>query len=303
MWIFMMKVDLDGLSRMALKLRVTIKLPFPLRIWSEREGGEVPLGVRGSIIDDQDRSIAIFTVICAFHAPRSTDVSFLQRITPEPCAAEDAQARQPSKEQASALWFIIRLHADWIMAQAGRASWFLASAREDELDELLPAFHPAGSSPLLSLVDLLCIPTFSLRGVVFDVPIPTVPTFSTMDSAGSHRRVDDEMSNCMSRVAADPDSDDEVLGLRFSFGVSLSLVMVLYLWTNSLMMRLLDPRSESESDDDIEDYIPPIPYGAFKRMGRLMCVAAIVTLNLSILSGKSAGTRTFSTRKSANHMS
>ncbi|GJT20649.1 hypothetical protein Tco_0890586 [Tanacetum coccineum] len=49
----------------------------------------------------------------------------------------------------------------------------------------------------------------------------------------------------MSRVAVDPDSDDEVLA-EFS-----SVIEDFF-------------SSESESDDDMEHYIPPLPYGEFK---------------------------------------
>ncbi|GJU62720.1 hypothetical protein Tco_1244555 [Tanacetum coccineum] len=113
----------------------------------------------------------------------------------------------------------------------------------------------------------------------------------------------------MSRVAADPDSDDEVLAEILFRGQSISghgVVVVDKLPDDEIV----DPRvkvetvsayasspprsrrkhrgvrsddslwdkpvedffsSESESDDDIEDYIPPIPYGAFKDWEIVRC--------------------------------
>ncbi|GJU65159.1 hypothetical protein Tco_1246994 [Tanacetum coccineum] len=113
----------------------------------------------------------------------------------------------------------------------------------------------------------------------------------------------------MSRVAADPDSDDEVLAEILFRGQSISgngVVLVDKLPDDEIV----DPRvkdepvsdyatfptrsrrkhhgvrsddslwdkpvedffsSESESDDDIEDYIPPIPYGAFKDWEIVRC--------------------------------
>ncbi|GJU92987.1 hypothetical protein Tco_1317743 [Tanacetum coccineum] len=86
----------------------------------------------------------------------------------------------------------------------------------------------------------------------------------------------------LSRVAAEPDSDDEVLAEILFRGQSFGAGVVV--WTHSPMMRILYPphpqaqrpvddflSSESESDDDIEEYIPPIPYGAFKDWEIVRC--------------------------------
>ncbi|GJZ15485.1 hypothetical protein Tco_0551162 [Tanacetum coccineum] len=84
------------------------------------------------------------------------------------------------------------------------------------------SFHPAGSAP----------PFFgsaapTSAGGVFDVPDSTVPTSAAMDSAGSHRGINDFFlpSNAdaqigLSRVAVDPDSDDEVLAEILFRGIS-----------------------------------------------------------------------------------
>ncbi|GJS63957.1 putative ribonuclease H-like domain-containing protein [Tanacetum coccineum] len=128
-------------------------------------------------------------------------------------------------------------------------------------------------------------------GGVFGVPDSTVSTSAAMDSAGSHRESgvspftdsadssspspvstdhisvdvlfastlegiteffldsDEDEQIGMSRVAADPDSDDEVLAEMIEDFFS----------------------SESESDDDMENYIPPLPYGAFKDWEIMWC--------------------------------
>ncbi|GKA38713.1 hypothetical protein Tco_0731264 [Tanacetum coccineum] len=94
----------------------------------------------------------------------------------------------------------------------------------------------------------------------------------------------------MSRIAADPDSDDEVLAeilFRGQYISGAGVVVVDKLSDDEI----IDPRvkvetvslccfssfvedffsSESESDDDMETYIPPIPYGAFKDWEIVRC--------------------------------
>ncbi|GKA67375.1 hypothetical protein Tco_0767183 [Tanacetum coccineum] len=80
-----------------------------------------------------------------------------------------------------------------------------------------------------------------------------------------------------SRVAADPDSDDEVLAeilFRGQYISGAGVVVVNKLPDDEIVDPRVKvetisesasspPRSESESDDDMENYIPPIPYGAF----------------------------------------
>ncbi|GJV90750.1 hypothetical protein Tco_1538563 [Tanacetum coccineum] len=66
----------------------------------------------------------------------------------------------------------------------------------------------------------------------------------------------------MSRVAPDPDSDDEVLAEILFRGKSISADGVVLVDFFS---------SESESDTDMENYIPPLPYGAFKDWEIVSC--------------------------------
>ncbi|GJY81550.1 hypothetical protein Tco_0494301 [Tanacetum coccineum] len=186
------------------------------------------------------------------------------------------------------------------------------------------SFHPAGSAPPLSGS---AAPTSA--GGVFGVPDSTVPTSAAMDSAGSHRESgvspfadsadsgineffldsDEDEQIGMSRVAADPDSDDEVLAeilFRGQYISGAGVVVVDKLSDDEIV----DPRvkvetipdsaaspprsrrkhrgvrsddslwdkpvedffsSESESDDDMENYIPPLPYGAFKDWEMVIC--------------------------------
>ncbi|GJW58828.1 hypothetical protein Tco_0105559 [Tanacetum coccineum] len=157
----------------------------------------------------------------------------------------------------------------------------------------------------------------------------TVTTTAAMDSAGSYRNIgvspfadsaaggineffldsDEDEQIGMSRVAADPDSDDEVLAEIIFRGKSISgdgVVLVDKLPDDEIV----DPRvkvetvsdyasspprnrrkhlgvrsddclwdkpvedffsSESESDDDMENYIPPLPYGEFKDWEMVSC--------------------------------
>ncbi|GKD51584.1 hypothetical protein Tco_1280560 [Tanacetum coccineum] len=151
----------------------------------------------------------------------------------------------------------------------------------------------------------------------------TVPTTAALDSAGSRREIgvspfadsadssspDEEERIGMSRVVADPDSDDEVFAEIIFRGKSISgdgVVFVDQLPDDEIV----DPRvkvetitesaaspprsrrkhlgvrsddflwdkpvedffsSESESDDDMEHYIPPLPYGGFKDWEIVSC--------------------------------
>ncbi|GKB58356.1 hypothetical protein Tco_0914542 [Tanacetum coccineum] len=173
---------------------------------------------------------------------------------------------------------------------------------------------PAGSATPLSGS---AAPTTA--GGVFGVPDSTVTTSAAMDSAGSYRNIgvspfadsaaggineffldsDEDEQIGMSRVAADPDSDDEVLAEIIFQGKSVSGHGVVVV-DNLPDDEIVDPRvkvetvfasasspprsrrkhigvrgddvlwdkpvedffsSESESDDDMENYIPPLPYG------------------------------------------
>ncbi|GJT82405.1 putative ribonuclease H-like domain-containing protein [Tanacetum coccineum] len=143
------------------------------------------------------------------------------------------------------------------------------------------SFHPAGSAPPLSGS---AAPTSA--GGVFGVPDSTVSTSAAMDSAGSHREsgvspfadsansssphLDEDEQIGMSRVAADPDSDDEVLAeilFRGQYISGAGVVVVDKLPDDEIV----DHGSESESDDDMENYIPPLPYGAFKDWEIVRC--------------------------------
>ncbi|GJU40027.1 hypothetical protein Tco_1192984 [Tanacetum coccineum] len=170
----------------------------------------------------------------------------------------------------------------------------------------------------------------------------TVPTTAAMDSAGSRREVgvspfadsadssspsnvlfestsggiheffldsDEDEQIGMSRVAADPDSDDDVLAEIIFRGKSISGDGVVFV-DKLPDDEIVDPRvkvetvsdyasspprsrrkhrgvrsddflwdkpvedffsSESESDDDMENYIPPLPYGAFQDWEMVIC--------------------------------
>ncbi|GJR27520.1 hypothetical protein Tco_1103752 [Tanacetum coccineum] len=96
---------------------------------------------------------------------------------------------------------------------------------------------------------------------------------------------DEEEQIGMSRVAADPKLDDEVLAEILFRGKSISgdgVVLVDKLPNDEIVdprvkvetvseFAYSPPRSESESDDDMENYIPPLPYGAFKDWEIVRC--------------------------------
>ncbi|GJV96901.1 hypothetical protein Tco_1548478 [Tanacetum coccineum] len=96
---------------------------------------------------------------------------------------------------------------------------------------------------------------------------------------------DEEEKIGMSRVVADPDSDDEVFAEIIFRGKSISgdgVVFVDKLPDDEIVdprvkvetiteSAASPPRFESESDDDMENYIPPLPYGAFKDWEIMSC--------------------------------
>ncbi|GJT43861.1 putative ribonuclease H-like domain-containing protein [Tanacetum coccineum] len=134
----------------------------------------------------------------------------------------------------------------------------------------------------------------------------TVPTTAALDSAGSRREIgvlpfadsadSSSPSNVLfastSGVIADPDSDDEVFAEIIFLGKSISgdgVVFVDKLPDDEIVdprgakVRLLWDKpvedffsSESESDDDMENYIPPLPYGEFQDWEMVSCPPAIV---------------------------
>ncbi|GJW05826.1 hypothetical protein Tco_1568249 [Tanacetum coccineum] len=181
------------------------------------------------------------------------------------------------------------------------------------------------SNPAASATPMAGFAASNPAGGTFDATgiDTTVPTTAALDSASSRREIgvspfadsadssspDEEERIGMSRVAADPDSDDEVLAEIIFRGKSISgdgVVLVDRLPDDEIV----DPRvkvetvsdyasspprnrrkhlgvrsddclwdkpvedffsSESESDDDMANYIPPLPYGGFKDWEIVSC--------------------------------
>ncbi|GKA50149.1 hypothetical protein Tco_0743222 [Tanacetum coccineum] len=96
---------------------------------------------------------------------------------------------------------------------------------------------------------------------------------------------DEDAQIGMSRVAVDPDSDDEVLAeilFRGQYISGAGVVVVDKLPDDEIVDPRVKvetvsdyasspPRSESESDDDMANYIPPLPYGGFKDWEIVSC--------------------------------
>ncbi|GKF88978.1 hypothetical protein Tco_0262941, partial [Tanacetum coccineum] len=159
------------------------------------------------------------------------------------------------------------------------------------------SFHPAGSATPMSGS---AVPDTAGGPLDTTGTASTVPTSAAMDSAASHHEFgispfadsadssspspvstdhipidvlfeptpgginalfldsDEDEQIGLSRVAAEPDSDDEVLAEIFFRGHYVSGAGVV------VVDKLPD-------DDDIEEYIPPIPYGAFKDWEIVRC--------------------------------
>ncbi|GKA06174.1 hypothetical protein Tco_0685398, partial [Tanacetum coccineum] len=200
------------------------------------------------------------------------------------------------------------------------------------------------SNPAASATPMAGSAASNPAGGTFDAPgiDSTVPTTAALDSAGSRREIgvspfadsadssspsnvlfestsggiheffldsDEDEQIGLSRVAADPDSDDDVLAEIIFRGKSISGDGVVFV-DKLPDDEIVDPRvkvetvtesaaspprsrrkhlgvrsddflwdkpvedffsSESESDDDMENYIPPLPYGAFKDWEIVRC--------------------------------
>ncbi|GKD62678.1 hypothetical protein Tco_1300187, partial [Tanacetum coccineum] len=200
------------------------------------------------------------------------------------------------------------------------------------------------SNPAASATPMAGSAASNPAGGTFDAPgiDSTVPTTAALDSAGSRREIgvspfadsadssspsnvlfestsggiheffldsDEDEQIGMSRVAADPDSDDDVLAEIIFRGKSISGDGVVFV-DKLPDDEIVDPRvkvetvsdyasspprsrrkhrgvrsddflwdkpvedffsSESESDDDMEHYIPPLPYGEFKDWEMVSC--------------------------------
>ncbi|GKA17478.1 hypothetical protein Tco_0697315, partial [Tanacetum coccineum] len=207
-----------------------------------------------------------------------------------------------------------------------------------------PASVPAATTHTADDPDSAGGGTSNPAGSAFGAPVSdsTVPTPAAMDSAGSHHESgvspfadsadssspsnvpfestsggildffldsDEDEQIGVSRVAADPDSDDDVLAEIIFRGKSISGDGVVFV-DKLPDDEIVDPRvkvetvtesaaspprsrrkhlgvrsddflwdkpvedffsSESESDDDMDNYIPPIPYGAFKDWEIVRC--------------------------------
>ncbi|GJZ51499.1 hypothetical protein Tco_0606014 [Tanacetum coccineum] len=151
------------------------------------------------------------------------------------------------------------------------------------------SFHPAGSTPMSgsAVPETAGGPLDTTDSDDSSSPSPVSTDHVPIDvlveptQGGIHAFFldsDEDEQIGLSRVAAEPDSDDEVLAEILFRGQYVSAAGVV-VWTNSQMMRIVGSygpvddflSSESESDDDIEEYIPPIPYGAFKDWEIVRC--------------------------------
>ncbi|GJS32197.1 hypothetical protein Tco_0530579, partial [Tanacetum coccineum] len=132
--------------------------------------------------------------------------------------------------------------------------------------------HPAGSATPLSGSAAPNTTGGAFGAIITD---STVTTTIAMDSAGSYRNIRvSPFADSAAGVAADPDSDDEVLAEIIFRGKSISgdgVVLVDKLPDDEIVDQQVKAKpvedffsSESESDDDMENYIPSLPYGASK---------------------------------------
>ncbi|GJV36030.1 hypothetical protein Tco_1408507 [Tanacetum coccineum] len=169
----------------------------------------------------------------------------------------------------------------------------------DILDSAGDRIYDSAGSPAVRLD----FPPFA-RFLLLDPSLTSLPLQLDL-----HHPIDEEEQIGMSRVVADPDSDDEVLAEIIFRGKSISGDGVVFV-DKLPDDEIVDPQvkvetvfesassphrsrrkhlgvrsdnflwdkpvedffsSESESDDDIENYIPPLPYGAFKDWEIVRC--------------------------------
>ncbi|GJS74326.1 hypothetical protein Tco_0707167 [Tanacetum coccineum] len=130
------------------------------------------------------------------------------------------------------------------------------------------SFHPAGSTPMSgSAVPDTAGGTLGTTGTA-----STVPTSAAMDSPASHRELgispfaDSDESSSPSPVSTDH------IPIDVLFEPTPGGIHAFFLDSDE-DEQIVDDflSSESESDDDIEEYIPPIPYGTFKDWEIVRC--------------------------------
>ncbi|GJT45516.1 hypothetical protein Tco_0954231 [Tanacetum coccineum] len=203
---------------------------------------------------------------------------------PAEFVAEDAQARQRFEEDQASQRLVQRLQAE-DLAQEYMPN--VSEERAKELDELmmrmtetdwLNLMMQVGSNPALArellgadvteenFVERMnsnkippplsgsAAPTSA--GGVFGVPDSTVSTSAAMDSAGSHRE------SGVSPFADSADSSSPSPVSTDHISIDGWCLVVDKLPDDGDVEDFFS--SESESDDDLEHYIPPLPYGAFK---------------------------------------
>ncbi|GJR17761.1 hypothetical protein Tco_0966288 [Tanacetum coccineum] len=337
-------VDLDGLSRLASAALGHDQPAVPSADVEEREEEEVPLRRKRSAYR-RARTEFSTPAFEQFQATLSADdlphtaVSESAGLSgaadkgkaplpeldiPAEFVAEDAQARKRLEEEQASERLVQSLRAE-DLAQEDLPN--VSEERAKELDDLmmrmtetdwLTLMMQVGSNPALAR-ELL-----GADGEVYelawafiveqgwDLSKLEVLAKQASTSGGIHDfflESDEEEQIGMSRVAADPDSDDEVLAEIIFRGKSISgdgVVLVDKLPDDEIV----DPRvkvetvsdyasspprnrrkhlgvrsddclwdkpvedffsSESESDDDMENYIPPLPYGEFKDWEMVSC--------------------------------
>ncbi|GJW36153.1 hypothetical protein Tco_0059073 [Tanacetum coccineum] len=228
-------VDLDGLSRMASAALGPDQPPFPSRMWKATEEEEVPLRRKSD---------------CLVAVPGTEKAPMPDLDIPAEFLAEDAQAMKRFEEEQASERLVQRLQAEILLVvvalillvisyyhMAGSASFPICCGRRFR------------SSPFADSAD-----SSSPSNVLFESTSGGILDFF-IDS-DEEERIDVE--TITESAASPPRSRRKHLGVRSDD----------FLWDKPVEDFF---SSESESDDDMENYIPPLPYGAFKDWEIVRC--------------------------------
>ncbi|GKA57933.1 hypothetical protein Tco_0757121 [Tanacetum coccineum] len=265
-------VDLDGLSRMASAALGPDHTAVPSKNVEEREEEEVPLRRKRSAYL-RARTEFSTPAFEQFHAPLSAGPSVTGNRSintigkapmpdldiPAEFLAEDAQARKRFEEEHASERLVQQLQAeDLVQEDLPNVS----EERAKELDDLMLRMTETDWR-MTSIKERKKASLADLTVVAFGAPVSdsTVPTLAAMDSVGSHHE---------SGVSPFADSADSSSPSNVPFESTSGGILDFFLDSDEGSSSIGDKpvedflSSESESDDDMDTYIPPIPYGAFK---------------------------------------
>ncbi|GJV17736.1 hypothetical protein Tco_1363059 [Tanacetum coccineum] len=256
-------------------MRVTVK-----QLRSARVGGDAPAQKKGMNIEHRERRVPLWRKRSVHRVPGQSS------------------KLQPLRSFMSFVLLIVLPHADILNPAGPRASVSEAALRGIRMNSLLRMnrhdwlnFDDQLFFILLVLTPMFgfAVPDMLVVHLLLLVLLLVFPVSAAIGFAASHHELDNftiwqiltilmrsTSRKGLSRVAAEPDSDDEILAEILFRGHYVSVTSRKHIGVRGddiLWDRPVEDffSSESESDDDMENYSPPLPYGEFKDWEMVSC--------------------------------